>query len=64
MQQADIACHCRLESWHMAPKAWVADPTRHESIAAAMAAATERGVYRVVLVNGDRSLEVEVFAVV
>lgn len=55
---------CRLESWDANAKAWVTDPTPYESIAAATKAATERGVYRVVVVKGERTVDTEAFAIV
>ena len=64
MPQTATQPHCLLESWDTSRKTWVADPAHHESIAAATAAAVERGVYRVVSVNGDRRLEMDVFAIV
>jgi hypothetical protein len=42
----------------------VETPTRYESPAAAAAAATERGIYRVVCSSGGRRLEVDAFAVI
>ena len=64
MPQTDSPPHCILELWATNRKVWVADPAEHESIAAATAAANERGVYRIVLVNGDRRLEMDAFAIV
>jgi hypothetical protein len=64
MPQTDTQPHCLLESWDTSRKVWVADPAEHESIASATAAASERGVYRIVLVNGDRRLELDAFAIV
>jgi len=64
MPQIDASPHCLLESWDTSRKVWVADPAFYESIAAATAAATERGVYRVVFVHGDRRLEMDLFAIV
>ena len=64
MLQTATQPHCLRESWEPSRKAWVADPAQHESIAAATAAATERGVYRIVVVNGDRRLEMDTFAIV
>jgi len=55
--------HCLLESWDPQAKAWITDPTPHESVAAAVRAATERSVYRVVLVANGHMLEVETFAI-
>lgn len=56
--------HCILEVWDTSSKAWVPDPTRHETIASATAAAQERGIYRVVVVSGDRRLDIEPFAII
>lgn len=55
---------CRLESWDANAKAWMIDPTPYESIAAATQAAAERGIYRVVVVTGGRTVETEAFAIV
>ena len=64
MPQTDAPPHCLLESWDTSRKVWVPDPAPYESIATATAAAAERGVYRVVLVHGDRRLEMDIFAIV
>ncbi len=56
--------HCILEAWCTASKAWVPDPARYDSIASATAAARERGIYRVVVVSGERRLEDDPFAIV
>lgn len=64
MPLPDVTPHCLLESWDTTARAWVTDTAEHESIAAATAAATERGVYRIVFVSGERRLEMETFAVV
>jgi hypothetical protein len=64
MPQTATQPHCLLELWEPIRKAWVAAPAHHESIAAATAAAVERGVYRVVFVNRDRRLEMDAFAIV
>jgi len=64
MPQNSTQPHCLLESWETSRKVWVAARAHHESIAAATAAATERGVYRIVVVNGDRRLEMDTFAIV
>ena len=55
--------HCILESWDTARKTWVPVPAAYASIAAATAAAHDRGVYRVVVVNADRRLETDAFAI-
>ena len=55
---------CTLETWDSGRKAWVETPARYESPAAAAAAATERGIYRVVCSSGDRRFEVDSFAVI
>lgn len=64
MPQPHAMPRCLLESWDTTARAWVADPAEHASIAAATAAATDRGMYRVIVVNGDRRLELETFAIV
>lgn len=56
--------HCVLEVWDTATKAWMTDRARHETIAEATAAATERGIYRVAVVNGDRCLYIQPFAII
>jgi hypothetical protein len=64
MPQTDTQPHCLLELWEPSRKALAADPAEHESIAAATAAAADRCVYRVVLANAGRRLEVDAFAIV
>lgn len=64
MPVIDRKPHCTLETWDTRGKTWVPDPAVYPSVAAATAAAAERGVYRVVLVTHGRSLEVDVFAIV
>lgn len=56
--------HCVLEAWDTGRKAWVAMPSQYASIAAATAAATERGIYRVVLVERSQKLPLDIFAIV
>lgn len=64
MPQIDAEPYCVLETWDTVRKDWVPVPARHESVAAATSAATERGVYRVVFINRDRRLELDSFAIV
>lgn len=61
---ADPEPHCVLEAWDTGRKAWVADTVAHRTIAEAIAAASDRGIYRIVLVSRGGRLELEVFAVV
>jgi hypothetical protein len=53
-----------LSRWCCVAKSWRDIPERHESVGAAEAAATERGIYRVVFVCGDRRLAMEPFGVI
>lgn len=53
-----------LSRWCDDTSSWRDLPGRHESVGAAESAATDRGIYRVVLVCGDRRLVMEPFAVV
>lgn len=64
MKTTAIVPHCILEVWDTASKTWVPTTARHDTIASATAAARERGVYRVVVVSGDRRLDTEPFAIV
>jgi hypothetical protein len=64
MPPSGAAIYCVLESWDTTAKEWVVESNRHESIASATGTATERGVYRVVVVNGQRRLEMDAFAIV
>jgi hypothetical protein len=64
MPQTAVDPYCVLESWDTASRAWVPTPPAHPSIGAATAAAQERGIYGVVVVYGDRRVEIEPFAIV
>ena len=64
MPHTDVQPYCVLESWDANAKAWVAGSAQHESITSATETAHERGVYRVVVVNGERRLEMDAFAIV
>lgn len=47
-----------------ATSSWCDIPRRHDSVGAAESAATERGIYRVVFVSGERRLPMEPFGVI
>jgi hypothetical protein len=53
-----------LSRWCTATSSWRDLPARHESVGAAESAATDRGIYRVVFVCGDRRLPMEPFGVI
>jgi hypothetical protein len=53
-----------LSQWCPASSSWQDLPARHESVGAAESAATDRGIYRVVFVCGDRRLPMEPFGVI
>jgi hypothetical protein len=53
-----------LSRWCSQTSSWCDLPARHDSAGAAEAAATERGIYRVVFVCGDRRLPMEPFGVI
>ena len=53
-----------LSQWCCVAKSWRDIPSRHDSVGAAESAATERGIYRVVFVCGDRRLPMEPFGVI
>jgi hypothetical protein len=53
-----------LSRWCSATSSWCDIPVRHDSVGAAESAATDRGIYRVVFVCGDRRLPMEPFGVI
>ena len=53
-----------LSRWCDQTSSWRDLPARHDSVGAAESSATVRGIYRVVLVRGERRLTMEPFAVV
>jgi len=53
-----------LSRWCCVAKSWRDLPERHDSVGVAESAATERGIYRVVFVCGDRRLAMEPFGVI
>jgi hypothetical protein len=53
-----------LSRWCSASSSWRDLPARHDSVGAAESAATERGIYRVVFVCGERRLAMEPFGVI
>ena len=53
-----------LSRWCCATSSWRDLPGQHDSVGAAESAATDRGIYRVVFVCGERRLAMEPFAVV
>ena len=53
-----------LSRWCCATSVWRDLPGQHDSAGAAESAATDRGIYRVVFVCGERRLAMEPFAVV
>jgi hypothetical protein len=53
-----------LSQWCCLSKAWRDIPARYASVGAAESAATERGIYRVVFVCGQRRLPMEPFGVI
>lgn len=64
MPRTDAVPYCLLEAWDTGRKEWLVEPQEYESIAAATAAATDRGVYRVVLVTATQRVEMDAFAIV
>ena len=64
MPQPAVAPYCVLESGDPAAQSWQPAPVRHASVADATASASERGIYRVVVVSGGRRTELEPFAIV
>lgn len=52
-----------LSRWCCATSLWRDLPGQHDSVGAAESAATDRGIYRVVFVCGERRLAMEPFAV-
>ncbi len=50
-----------LSRWCAESSSWREIPVWHDSVGAAEAAATDRGIYRVVFVCGDRRLPIESF---
>ncbi len=53
-----------LSRWCGQTSSWCDLPSRHDSIGAAESAATDRGIYRVAFVCGDRRLPMEPFGVI
>ena len=53
-----------LSHWCCQTTSWRDLPGRYDSVGAAESAATDRGIYRVVFVCGERRLAMEPFAVV
>ena len=58
------APHIVLSHWCGQTSSWRDLPGEHNSAGAAKSAATDRGIYRVVFVCGERRLAMEPFAVV
>jgi len=53
-----------LSRWCGQTSSWRDLPARHESVGAAESAASDRGIYRVVFVSGERRLPMEPFGVI
>ena len=53
-----------LTQWCCVTSAWRDTAERHDSVGAAESAATQRGIYRAVVVCGEHRLPMEPFAVV
>lgn len=53
-----------LSRWCGQTSSWRDLTARHDSAGAAESAATERGIYRVVFVSGERRLAMEPFGVI